>query len=35
LHADRVVTLETGHLPMLARPEELAAVLEEAVAQVA
>ena len=35
LHADRVVTLETGHLPMLARPGELAAVLEGVVAQVA
>jgi pimeloyl-ACP methyl ester carboxylesterase len=35
LQADRVVPLETGHLPMLARPGELALVLEEAVAQVA
>ena len=35
LQADRVVTLDTGHLPMLARPEEVAAVLEEVVAQVA
>jgi len=35
LQADRAVTLDTGHLPMLARPEELAAVLEEVVSQVA
>jgi pimeloyl-ACP methyl ester carboxylesterase len=35
LRAERVVTLETGHLPMLARPGELAPVLEEVVTQVA
>jgi pimeloyl-ACP methyl ester carboxylesterase len=28
LHADRVVELATGHLPMLSSPEELARVLE-------
>jgi pimeloyl-ACP methyl ester carboxylesterase len=29
LGTDDVVTLDTGHLPMLSRPDELASVLDE------
>jgi pimeloyl-ACP methyl ester carboxylesterase len=34
LRADRIVTLDTGHLPMLARPHELAAAIDDFVTRV-